>query len=305
MAVIAEAIMLGNSLQYAPRLVAAGVFELAAEGYIKLEKTPDGVIITRTTKPTNSTMPLEQRLLLEAVTASENEKKRVLHAPQQVPVAQTVAVLTTLLLRERGLARASIPRRVMRRLGVVAFVIYAIPAVLSFAAFPPETAVCVAPALIVMGTLGWNSISGVKALKRRAVFYTKQGRRKLKQIRAKCGQLIAGNGEYDPALLSYELLWTTNTVLQHAPDAAPHWFKDEWPKNAEERAALLRNMFATIARALNQPTDKKGRFELNEAMLEEIRLYEALQNFGDAGKILYAIAADTHVDPAVDLTTDS
>lgn len=82
---IADDLLLGNKAAGAQRRAATEIFQLAHQGYLTLKPNADGVEITRTHKPTDASIYLEQRLLLSAVSP-----RITLSTPQQLPVAQTL-----------------------------------------------------------------------------------------------------------------------------------------------------------------------------------------------------------------------
>ncbi|MBQ1031043.1 hypothetical protein KBX26_13690 [Micromonospora sp. C97] len=290
MTVIADGILVVNSLRYAPQWAAAEIFALARAGHLTLESTAEGVAITRTDKATTG-MELEERLLLNAVSP-----QAVLHTEHQVPVAQTVTALTCQLLRHRGLARKLSPRRFMRRVSICSYAFSTALGIAPIAIFHSVNSVCLGLALFATGVMSWNTNAGVNKARARAVRFTRQGKRQHKRLKKLSRRLISRSEPSQEDLLAHELLWTIHVPLVHAPTEAPQWFTGDWPTDAAERTALLRTMFESIATGLNQPADKKGRFALDENTMKEAELYLTIDGIKETGQILVGVDTGTDVD---------
>lgn len=289
-AVIAHSILATNSVGNAEQSAAAEIFALAIRGYVELEPTTGGITLRRTNKPAKS-IALEERLLLNAVTPEVT-----LTIPHQLPVAQTIGALACQLLRHQKFAHKLTPQRLVRRTSIGYYVFMAAAGIAPIIIFPSGEIVCAAIALVVFCISGWNG--SVKPIKAWAIFYTKKGNRRAKRLRERHQRIHANNMHSRAYWLPYELLWTAHVPLYHAPTHMPSWFKGEWPTTPQDRSALLREMFSTIAAALNQPVDKKGRYTANTAILDEARPYLAIDDLKTAGGII--LDATTNADTSGD-----
>lgn len=184
----------------------------------------------------------------------------------------------------------------MRRVSICIYVFSTALGIGPIAIFHSANSACLGIAFFATGVMSWNTSAGVNKLRARALRYTRLGKRQRKRLKKLSRRLIAKSESSQEDLLAYELLWTVHVPLVHAPTEQPGWLMGGWPTDSEERAALLRAMFESIATGLNQPADKKGRFTLDENTMKEAELYLTIDGIKEAGQILVGADTGTEID---------
>lgn len=231
--VIRDHILADGGMDFAPRAVAAAVFELAQGGYLKIRLPSsrlETIRLTKTAKPGDKLLP-EQRILLQAIFGPDrkNGDRTYLKQPHKTPISQSLAAYARALLVMDGSVRKLRPRKVYRWLCIIFYGSLTVGSLVLISLLWQIETIFIA---LIISSFLWAIFSGFTMdLKKKRVFRKPKSAERYKMLdtlRSSCRyNMYPSSIPVAASNLPYELLWLRHgeprSVTKGLYDKKPTW----------------------------------------------------------------------------------